>query len=332
MRPCRNTPTETPPGSPASSGPYNSCVKVPKLDLARLATRLPRPWRTRYAPSPTGHLHLGHVVNAIYTWGVAAALDGEVLVRLEDHDRSRCRAEYESSILDDLAWLGLLDRQSRSGGATAVRQSDDEMPYREGVERLRRASHVFACDCTRRDIARAARPVANEEPPYPGRCTHRGLPESDGHALRVVLPPGKIAFEDALCGGREMAPAAQVGALMLRDRHGHWTYQFAVSVDDVRHGIALVVRGVDLLPSTGRQVLVMRMLGRDTPPTYLHHPLIHRPDGLKLSKANRDAGVRELREDGLTPADVFGLAAHAVGLLEVPRPVTPAEFPRLIAA
>jgi glutamyl-tRNA synthetase/glutamyl-Q tRNA(Asp) synthetase len=288
-------------------------LDVPGAD--RLARRLPPGWRTRFAPSPTGHLHLGHVLNAIYTWGLARDLGGRVVLRLEDHDRSRCRPEFEASILDDLDWLGLVPDEGATSqfraGPSPLRQSDNDAAYEDALARLATRAHVFACDCTRRDIAQATRPAANEEPPYPGRCTHRGLAPGPGRALRVTLPAGEVAFDDGRLGPQRQDPSAQVGALLLRDRHGHWTYQFAVTVDDVRQRIDLVVRGEDLLASTGRQILLMSLLGRDTPPVYLHHRLILRPDGLKLSKAQGDAGVRELRAAGHSAADVFAMAGYA---------------------
>lgn len=288
-------------------------------DLTALRCRLPATPRTRFAPSPTGLLHLGHVVNAIYTWGIARQLGGVVVLRLEDHDRGRCRPEYEAALLDDLEWLGFEPDEGAAGslrrGASRFRQSDNDARYLAALEDLRRATHVFACDCSRRDIAAAAPAGPNEEPRYPGRCTARGLAEQRGRALRALLPPGIEQFEDGCCGPQTQDPAAQCGALLLRDRHGFWSYQFAVAVDDLHLDIDLVVRGRDLLDSTGRQLSLLRMLGRQRPPVYLHHPLVHRPDGLKLSKANRDAGVRDLRAAGHSPAEVIGLAAHAVGLL-----------------
>lgn len=306
----------------------------PRVDLRRLRDRLGSDCVTRYAPSPTGHLHLGHIVNAIYTWGVARALGGRVVLRLEDHDRQRCRPEFESSILADLAWLGLRSddglHQELSDGPSRFRQSDSASEYEHAVERLRHATRVFACDCSRREISRVSPVGTNEEAPYPGRCVNRGLEVGSGRALRAVLPAGRVDFEDGAFGRQEQSPADQVGALLLRDRLGQWTYQWAVCVDDIRHGVDLVVRGRDLLASTGRQIMVQRLLGRQTPPVYLHHPLIHRPDGLKLSKANRDAGIRDLRAAGRSPAEVFGLAAHAVGLVTEPRPVSPEEFPDLV--
>lgn len=311
-------------------------MRTARIDLDRLATRLEPGWRTRFAPSPTGHLHLGHVVNALYTWGVARALGGQVVLRLEDHDRSRCRPEFAASILEDLEWLGLRPDVGSPpevrAAASPFRQANNHAVYEAALGVVRQAAHVFACDCSRRDIAQATPVAPSEEPAYPGRCTHRGLPTAPRHAVRVALPPTPVHFDDAHCGPQVQEPAAQVGALMLRDRLSQWTYQFSVAVDDVRHGIGLVVRGADLLSSTGRQILVMRMLGREAPPVYLHHPLVHRPDGMKLSKANRDAGVRDLRASGLTPEQVFGLAALAAGLITAPRPVTTDELPGLVAA
>ena len=160
----------------------------------------------------------------------------------------------------------------------------------------------------------------NEEPRYPGRCEARGLADGPGRGLRLRLASGLEPFSDALLGPQLQDPQEQCGALLLRDRTGQWTYHFAVTVDDWRHGIDLVVRGADLLTSTGRQLRLARLLGRPRPPAFLHHPLVYRPDGTKLSKANRDAGVRDLRAAGRTPDDVLGFAAHACGLTTRPPP------------
>ena len=305
----------------------------PLPDLAVLRRRLPARPRTRFAPSPTGWLHLGHVVNAVYTWGLARLLNGCVLLRLEDHDRARCRPDYEAALLDNLVWLGFAPDEGTPAelrhGPSRYRQSDNAARYEAALARLRASTHVFACDCSRRDIAAAAAPAPSQEPRYPGRCTSRGLAEQRGRALRAVLPDGVERFEDVLCRGQAQEPATQCGALQVRDRDGFWTYQFAVAVDDCAHDIDLVIRGRDLLASTGRQVSLMRLLGRPHPPVYLHHALVHRPGGQKLSKANRDAGVRDLRAAGHTPAQVIGLAAHAVGLIDGLRAVAASEVASL---
>jgi glutamyl/glutaminyl-tRNA synthetase len=237
--------------------------------------------RTRYAPSPTGHLHLGHVANAIYVWRLARAQGGRVLLRMEDHDRLRCRPEYEASILEDLAWLGF---EPDEGLHPLFRQSDRDHVYRAALERLRRTQHVYACDCSRKRIAAEH---------YDGFCRTRGLDEGPGRGVRVEMEDG--------------------GDLLLRDRDGNWTYQFAVTVDDIEQQITHIIRGADLQSSTERQLLLRRMLGDTSVPAYVHHPLILKPNGEKLSKSAGDTGVRELRRAGVSAADVIERAARAVG-------------------
>jgi glutamyl-tRNA synthetase/glutamyl-Q tRNA(Asp) synthetase len=280
---------------------------------------------TRFAPSPTGYLHLGHVVNAIYVWGLARAIDGRVLLRIEDHDRIRSRTPFEDAILDDLAWLGFV---ADDGVEPVRRQSANERAYARALERLQASHHVFACDCSRKDIVRLRRLAASAgqgDERYPGRCRHRRLRPGDdlppGMGIRVQLDDAPERFEDLAIGTTVQTPAEQCGDLLLRDRDGNWTYQFAVTVDDMNEGIDLVVRGLDLLSSTGRQIKLARLLGRSEPPQFFHHPLILRPDGEKLSKASGDTGVRELRAAGVDPAAVIGLAAAAVGLIPSARPM-----------
>jgi glutamyl/glutaminyl-tRNA synthetase len=164
---------------------------------------------------------------------------------------------------------------------------------------------------------------------YPGTCRARGLPSGPGAGLRVRLEPGVECFDDALMGAHAQDPAAQTGDLLIRDRLGGWTYQFAVTVDDSEQRVDLVIRGADLLASTGRQIRLARLLGRRDPPVFLHHPLLHASTGVKLSKSNRDTGIRELRARGLSGADVLGLAAARAGVIERPRPVVASEVPSL---
>ena len=259
---------------------------------------------TRYAPSPTGHLHLGHVVNAIYVWGMARAAGGRVLLRMEDHDRIRCRPEYEASILEDLEWLGF---EPDGGLHPLVRQSDRDSVYRGALDRLRSTHHIYACECSRKHIAGER---------YDGYCRERGLDDRPGRGLRVRMDAGVERVDDLLLGAIEQTPARQCGDLLLRDRDGHWTYQFAVTVDDMAQGITDVIRGEDLAASTGRQLRLRRMLGRLDPPRFAHHPLILKSSGEKLSKSAADTGVRELRRAGMSAEEVIGRAAAAVGLID----------------
>ena len=197
---------------------------------------------------------------------------------------------------------------------------------------LRRQGRVFACDCSRKDLARSAGDVFNEETRYPGRCRARGLEPAPGRGLRIRIDPGPEPFDDARLGARVQDPAEQCGDLLVRDRLGRWTYQLAVVVDDLRQEIDLVVRGEDLTESTGRQIRLRRMLAGSPPPVFLHHPLIRKPDGAKLSKSSGDTGIRELRAAGATPAAVLGQAAYLTGLQASARPVDPGELAGLFRA
>jgi glutamyl-Q tRNA(Asp) synthetase len=298
-------------------------------DLGALAARLPPRPLTRFAPSPTGHLHLGHVVNALYVWGIAGALGGRVLLRIEDHDRERFRPEYESAILRDLAWLGFdLAAAGRSGGGPPVRQRDCERSYAGALERLRSQGLAYACGCSRRDIGGVGNGLQSELR-YPGTCRLRNVPDGKGTGLRVRIDPGLERFEDGLCGEHVQEPAAQCGDLLVPDRTGQWTYQFAVTVDDLVQGVDVVIRGSDLLASTGRQIRLARLLGRARPAVYLHHPLLFAPSGKKLSKANRDVGISELRRRGMAAAAVLGLAAARIGLASPGSEIEAADVSRL---
>ena len=256
-------------------------------------------------------------MNAVYVWGVARALGGTVQLRIEDHDRIRCRPEYERALLDDLDWLGFVPDEGRR---PLDRQSDRSFAYEQAVQRLALSDHVYACRCSRRDIGGDR---------YDGRCRTRGVPMGRGTGVRVAVAAGVERFNDLALGWMEQDPSGQAGDLLLKDRDGHWTYQLAVTVDDLHQKITLVIRGDDLLSSTGRQVRLGRMLGRLEPPRFLHHPLVIGARGEKLSKSARDTGIRELRALGLSPAAVIGRAAAAVGLVASATDVTATEVAQL---
>ena len=257
---------------------------------------------TRFAPAPTGYLHLGHVANALHVWGEARAQGGSVLLRIEDHDRERCRPEYETALLEDLDWLGFVPdiypTYTFRVGRCESRQSDRTAIYDAMAARLREQGLVYACGCSRR------------VPPYPGTCRDLGLPCDGEVGWRVRLPHDTVTFDDQWCGVQTQVPSAQGGDLLIRDRRGNWTYQFAVTVDDYLQGITHVIRGVDLLPSTGRQILLGRLLGRPEPAAFAHHGLIMKSATQKLSKSDGDTGVRDLRAAGWTRAQVLAGAAH----------------------
>lgn len=286
------------------------------------------PWEggwTRYAPAPTGYLHLGHVANAIFVWGLAQITGAGVLLRIEDHDRERSRATYEAAILEDLEWLGFVP------DAGPIRQHDNSAPYVAAVERLRAAGLVYACDCTRSTFAAWA---ASHGDPWrgqgcPGSCRDRSIAEDPWVTLRVVLGQGEESWVDGILGPRA-GDAAVHGDLAIRDRQGNWTYALCVVVDDLRQSISLVIRGEDLTDLTPAQIRLGRLLGRSEPATFAHHPLIRKANGAKLSKADGDTGVRELRGAGRSRAWVIGAAAAAVDLLAAATPVGPGEASQLV--
>jgi glutamyl-Q tRNA(Asp) synthetase len=315
---------------------------------------------SRFAPAPTGYLHLGHVLNAIHVWGVAHARGGRVLLRIEDHDRQRSRPEFEEAILEDLAWLGFVadgpthrsaptipfgSAPTVPGGSAAaapvgvgadlcvrpVRQSERGSIYDEALEHLRDAGLVYACDCSRAAIADAQTESAGErERRYPGTCAAKRLPETRGLGVRIRLPKTVERFDDLRHGPQTQRPSEQCGDLLARDRDGNWTYQFVAAVDDCAQGVTLVIRGDDLLASTGRQLLIARMLGRETPPEFLHHALLMKSATQKLSKSDGDTGIRDLRARGWTAADVIGEAAFRGGLMPAARPLEAADVSTIV--
>jgi glutamyl-tRNA synthetase/glutamyl-Q tRNA(Asp) synthetase len=256
------------------------------------------------------------VLNAIYVWGIAQAIGARVLLRIEDHDRQRSRTAYEQALIEDLAWLGF-EPHERS------RQSDRHAFYEDALARLASAGMTFVCDCTRREIGAGT---------YPGTCRGRGLSAGPDRGVRVRMEPGEERFDDLLLGPQVQDPARQTGDVLLRDRHGLWTYQFAATVDDFTQGVTHVIRGDDLLDSTGRQIRIARMLGRSAPPVFLHHPLIMKSPAQKLSKSDADTGIRALRADGWSAPRVIGLAAALAGLIPAPRDLDVADLATVVVA
>jgi glutamyl/glutaminyl-tRNA synthetase len=275
---------------------------------------------TRFAPAPTGRLHLGHLVNAVYVWGIARAAGGRVVLRIEDHDRQRSRAEHEVALLDDLERLGLVPDEPAiaafRSGPTAYRQSDVPGTYAAALSVLAAAGLVYACACSRSTFDAWA---ATHGRPWrgigcPGGC--RALALDTGApdvGLRVAVGAGSESWVDLLAGPVGDEPASD-GDLLVRDRAGNWTYAWCVVVDDLRQGVDLVIRGQDLLDATAVQLRLARLLGRETPPQFLHHPLVRGVSGRKLSKAAGDTSVRSMLDAGATPAQLFGRAARLAGL------------------
>jgi glutamyl-Q tRNA(Asp) synthetase len=263
----------------------------------------------RFAPSPTGSLHLGSLAAAVASWLFARAADGRWLVRIEDIDAPRVVPGSAAEILAALQRYGL------EHDGEIVWQSQRTARYEAALARLRDANLVYDCACSRADLQRAASAPLGAEPVYPGTCRD-GLPAGKAaRAIRFRAPNETIAFDDLLRGPVEENVALQTGDFVVRRADGLFAYQLAVVVDDAEQGVTQVVRGVDLLPSTARQIALQRALGYDTP-EYAHIALVTNPDGTKLGKregslplpALDEARVREtlaaaLRHLGLDVAE-----------------------------
>ncbi len=278
---------------------------------------------TRFAPSLTGYLHLGHVLHMLYVWGIARARDGKVICRIEDHDLSRRRPEYEESILETMAWLGLMPdggmTLSSATGVSEFRQSDCGDYYEKMLGLLEMQGLVYGCECTRKQILDEQKDTAGELC-YAGTCAQKGLP-LEGNTVRFRVPAREVVFEDLRRGTCRQIPKQQCGDFSLRDRQGQWTYQFACVCDDIRHGVDCVIRGEDILASTARQILLFQAFEAPVP-EYFHHPLICDKNGEKLSKRQRSESINQLRDSGMSAEEIIGRAAFAAGLSSEPEPVS----------
>lgn len=284
--------------------------------------------RTRFAPSPTGELHLGGALVALASWLLARAAGGTFVVRIEDLDPPRVVPGAAEAILDDLAWLGLeWDEGPRRPGECAPYTQSARAPlYRAAVDLLASRGLVYPCDCSRQDVARAASaPHAGEERAYPGTCRNldpkRALRRPP--ALRFRAPAADFGWND-LVRGPCLARADVAGDFVLVRADGLFAYQLAAAVDDAAMGLTHVVRGDDLLSSTPRQLALLSALGMPAAraPRYGHLPIVRGPDGERLTKRTPSSTVRGLRDGGATPAGIAGLLGRALGLVATSAPVT----------
>jgi glutamyl-Q tRNA(Asp) synthetase len=272
---------------------------------------------TRFAPSPTGRLHLGHVHSALFGWRAARAQGGRFLLRIEDIDRQRCRPAFEAGILDDLAWLGLSWEQP------ARRQSEHLEEYRGVLERLAADGLAYPCFCSRKEIAAeiaraAAAPHGPEGPLYPGTC--RGLPRAERaariaggqpYALRLDVAAasartGQLTWHDR-ARGTIVAEPALLGDVVLGRRDAPSSYHLAVTLDDHLQGVTLVTRGEDLFAATHVHRLLQALLGLSVP-GYHHHRLLTNDRGERLAKRDGALTLAALRAAGRSPGDVRALA------------------------
>jgi glutamyl-tRNA synthetase len=281
----------------------------------------------RYAPSPTGDLHLGNARTALIAWLWARRAGGRFLLRVEDLDTSRVRAGCAQEQADSLAWLGL------DWDGEPVVQSARTDRYEHAHDALRERGALYECFCSRADVRRAASaPHGPDGPLYGGVCRdltaeERTQRRSLGRdpSLRARME-GVVEFCDDLAGPRRETLEQTTGDIVLRRSDGVVAYQLAVVVDDAAQGVTHVVRGADLLASTARQLGLYALLGLEPVPAYAHVPLLLGPDGERLAKRHGAVGLAELRLQGADPRAIVGWLAHSAGLLESARTCRPAEL------
>ena len=266
----------------------------------------------RYAPTPSGRLHLGNARTALLAWLWARSLGGRFVMRVEDLDPGRSRAQHERDQLADLRWMGLDwdEGPDVDGPHGPYRQSERGEHYVAALARLR----TFECTCTRKELREATFAPHGREPVYPGTCCEGVSCPERPRAVRWHTPAGVVTVDDAVLGHHEEDVAAEVGDFVLRRSDGAWAYQLAVVVDDGAMGITHVLRGADLWTSTARQVLLQRALGLPTP-RYAHVPLVLGPDGNKLGKRHGAPELTRLREEGADPQRLVATLARSAGLL-----------------
>ena len=284
----------------------------------------------RFAPSPTGDLHLGSALAALAAWASVRSRGGRFVWRVEDLDGPRAVAGSAERQMEDARWLGLDWDEGPGPGSPSgagcgphgpYRQSERGDRYRAALRRLAEAGRLFPCRVSRRELAEiASAPHGAGPPPYPARLRPASLPPGwfdehgpeSGAALRFRVAPGVVEWDDAVAGPQRQNVAREVGDVVLARRDGVFAYQLAVVVDDLAMGVSEVVRGMDLLDSTARQIQLFEALG-GTPPRFAHVPLVVGADGEKLSKRDGDLAVRALRQRGVAPEAVVGWLAAALG-------------------
>lgn len=268
---------------------------------------------TRFAPSPTGELHLGHALAALTAWREARndPAGGRFLLRLEDIDFTRCREEWVEGIFEDLRWLGL------SWPEPVWRQSERLPVYREALEKLKALGVLYPCFCTRQEIAAAASaPQGPEGPLYPGTCRNLSVARREDRmaegkpfawrldTARALALTGPLFWNDRRFGTQRADPAL-LGDVVLARKDIATSYHLAVTIDDAAQGITLVTRGEDLFSSTHVHRLLQALL--DLPvPEWLHHRLVTDEHGRRLAKRDKDRSLRELRARGVSPRQLAG--------------------------
>ncbi len=286
----------------------------------------------RFAPSPSGRMHLGNAFSALLAWLSVRSAGGHMILRLEDLDRGRCKRAYCDQIEEDYRWLGLDWDEGGSAGGDGYYQSNRSHFYAQALQQLEEAGWVYPCFCTRGQLHAASAPHRSDGTPlYPGTCRRLSPAERLERArvrrpaVRVRAPDVQVTVEDGLQGTYRQVLSRDWGDFILRRSDGIFAYQLAVVVDDGCMGVNQVVRGEDLLSSTPCQLWLQQVLGYPAP-EYYHVPLLYGEDGHRLSKRQRDMDLGTLRDRGERSEAVVGQLAFWAGLLEKPEPVEAAEL------
>ena len=279
----------------------------------------------RFAPSPSGRMHMGNLWSCLLAWLSARSAGGGMVLRLEDLDPDRCRQAYCDQVMRDLEWLGL------DWDGSPVYQSKRTELYRQAFQKLEQQGVIYPCFCTRAERLAASAPHRSDGiAVYDGRCGRLTAEEREklAHtrrpAWRVRVPGEEVSFTDLLQGSFSENLAQDCGDFILRRSDGVYAYQLAVVVDDADMGVTQVVRGSDLLSSAPRQIWLQDRLGLPHP-EYGHLPLLLALDGRRLAKRDRDLELGRLQEE-FTASELVGRLAFAAGLTDRPDPITPQEL------
>ena len=287
----------------------------------------------RFAPSPSGRIHLGNILCCLLAWLSARQQGGQVVLRIEDLDTARCPRRYADQMEEDLRWLGLdWDRgPTVSGPDGSYYQSERTALYQAALDKLERMGLVYPCFCTRAELHAASAPHREDgQVVYAGTCRKLTAAEiaekakCRAPALRLRVPEETWGFTDGHMGPYSENLARDCGDFLLRRSDGMFAYQLAVVVDDAAMGVTEVVRGADLLSSTPRQLLLYRLLGL-TPPEFYHFPLLLDSGGRRLSKRDGSLGLEALRSR-YTPEEIIGRLAFLAGLNPAAAPCRPEDL------
>ena len=273
----------------------------------------------RFAPTPSGRMHLGNVFAALIAWSSVRSRNGEMVLRMEDLDTQRTSGEFAEILRQDLAWLGLdYDRETPA-------QSTRSRVYDGYFEKLREMGLLYPCYCTRSQLHSVNAPhLSDGTYVYPGTCRDLTAPPDRKPAWRVRVPDRVWAFTDRVQGAYSLNLATECGDMVVRRADGVYVYQLAVTVDDGEAGVTEVVRGMDLLSSAPRQMYLQELFGFPHP-EYGHVPMLLAPDGRRLSKRDRDLDLGELRKR-VSPEGLIGTLAHAAGLIDRKQPISAREL------